>query len=129
MWKVKFNFYLGRFTITAVRNNGTIRARECKITDIFNICNIALYNEYMTLLILSSLIFLKTFVMLLEIPLACIDSIFSMAEAYVWPYLIFFSNKIQNSLWRLYKNWIFPFLYATKNLVALLPLTPKSYQA
>ena len=45
--KNKFNqdAYLGPYTIIAVRNNGTVRARKGKITDTFNICNITLYKE------------------------------------------------------------------------------------
>ena len=46
-WKTKFNrdTYLGPNTVTAVRNNGTVRARKGKITDTFNICNITFYKE------------------------------------------------------------------------------------
>ena len=45
--KTKFNqdAYLGPYTITAVRNNGTVRARKGKVTDAFNICNIILFKE------------------------------------------------------------------------------------
>ena len=46
-WKTKFNqdAYLGPYMITAVRNNGTVRACKCKVTDAFDICNITLYKE------------------------------------------------------------------------------------
>ena len=46
-WKTKFNqdAYLGPYTITAVRNNGTVRARKGKIRDTFNIRSITLYKE------------------------------------------------------------------------------------
>ena len=46
-WKTKYNqdTYLGPYTITAVRNNGTVRACKGKVTDFFNICNITLYKE------------------------------------------------------------------------------------
>ena len=45
--KSKFNqdMYLGPYIITAVRNNGTVRARKGKIRDTFNIYNITLYKE------------------------------------------------------------------------------------
>ena len=38
-WKTKFNqdTYIGPYVITAVRNNGTIRAHEGRVTDTFNI--------------------------------------------------------------------------------------------
>ena len=41
-WKTKFNqdTYLGPYTIIAVRNNGTVRARKRKVTNTFTICNI-----------------------------------------------------------------------------------------
>ena len=46
-WKTKFNqdAYLGPYTITAVRSNGTVRARKGKITDTFNIRDNAPYKE------------------------------------------------------------------------------------
>ena len=47
MWKTKFNqdTYLGYYTITVIRNNGSVRAREGNITDNFNIRNIGEYKE------------------------------------------------------------------------------------
>ena len=46
-WTTKFNqdAYLGPNTITAIRNNGTVRTCKSKVTDTFNICNIAPYKE------------------------------------------------------------------------------------
>ena len=46
-WKNEFNqdAHLGPYTITAVRNNGTMRARKGKTTDTFNIRNISPYKE------------------------------------------------------------------------------------
>ena len=46
-WKTKFNqnAYLGPYAITAVRDNGSVRARKGRITDTFNICNLTLYKE------------------------------------------------------------------------------------
>ena len=46
-WKTKFNqdAHLGPNTITAIRNNGTVRARKGIITDTLNICNITQYKE------------------------------------------------------------------------------------
>ena len=46
-WKTKFNqdAYLGPYTITAVRNNDTVRARKSKEIDTVNICNITSYKE------------------------------------------------------------------------------------
>ena len=45
--KTKFNqnAYLGPHIITAVRNNGTVRAHKGRITDTFNINNITPYKE------------------------------------------------------------------------------------
>ena len=42
LWKTKFNLdaYLGPYINTAVRNNGTVRARKEKVTDNFNIRNL-----------------------------------------------------------------------------------------
>ena len=47
-WKTKFNHnaYLGPYTITAVRDNGTVRARKGRITDTFNIRNLTPYKEW-----------------------------------------------------------------------------------
>ena len=47
VWKTKFNrdAYLGPYTITAIRNNGTERACKSKAINTFNICNITLYKE------------------------------------------------------------------------------------
>ena len=46
-WKSKFNqdAYLRPYKITAVRNNGIVRAHKGKMIDTFNICNITPYNE------------------------------------------------------------------------------------
>ena len=46
-WKTKFNqdAYIGPYTITAVRNNGTVRARKGNVTDIFNLHNITPFKE------------------------------------------------------------------------------------
>jgi len=46
-WKTKFNqdAYLGPYTITAVRNNGTVRARKGKVTDTYNLRNIKPYKR------------------------------------------------------------------------------------
>ena len=46
-WKAKFNqnAYIDPYIITAVRNNGTVRARKCRITDTFNIRNLTPYKE------------------------------------------------------------------------------------
>ena len=46
-WKTKFNqnSYLSLCVITAVRDNGTVRACKGRITDTFNICNLTLYKE------------------------------------------------------------------------------------
>ena len=51
VWETKFNqdIYLSPYTITAIRNNGTVRECKCKITDAFNICNITPYKKYMLL--------------------------------------------------------------------------------
>ena len=41
-WKTKFNqeTYIGPYTVTEVRNNGTVRARKGNVTDTFNLRNI-----------------------------------------------------------------------------------------
>ena len=46
-WKTKFNqnAYLGPYVITAVRDNGTVRAHKGRITDTFNIRNLTPYKE------------------------------------------------------------------------------------
>ena len=46
-WKTKFNqdAYIGPYTITAVRNNGTVRARKGNVTDTFNLRNITPFKE------------------------------------------------------------------------------------
>ena len=46
-WKTKFNLYtyLGPYIITAVRNNGTVRARKDGVTDTFHIQNLTPYKE------------------------------------------------------------------------------------
>ena len=46
-WNTKFNqdAYLGPYTITAVRNNGTVGACKGKVTDTFNVRNITPYKE------------------------------------------------------------------------------------
>ena len=46
-WKTKFNqdTFLRPYTITALINNGTVRARKGKIIDTCNICNIIPYKE------------------------------------------------------------------------------------
>ena len=46
-WKTKFNqdSYLGPYTITAVRDNGTVRARHGIVTDTYNLRNITPYRE------------------------------------------------------------------------------------
>ena len=46
-WTTKFNqdVYLRPYTITPVRNNGTVRVRKGKVTDTFNIYSIAPYKE------------------------------------------------------------------------------------
>ena len=45
--KSKFNqnAYLDPYVITAVRDNGTVRASKSTITDTFNIFNLTPYNE------------------------------------------------------------------------------------
>ena len=45
--KTKFNqdAYIGPYTITAVRNNGTVRARKGNVTDAFNLRNITPFKE------------------------------------------------------------------------------------
>ena len=49
VWKIKFNqdTYLGPCTITAVRNNGTVRACKGKVIDTFNSHNTTPYKESM----------------------------------------------------------------------------------
>ena len=44
---MKFNqdAYLGPYTITAVRDNGTVRARKGKVTDTYNLRNIKPYKR------------------------------------------------------------------------------------
>ena len=46
-WKTKFNqdAYIGPYTITTVRNNGTIRARKGRVTDTYNLRNIIPFKE------------------------------------------------------------------------------------
>ena len=46
-WKTKFNqdAYKGPYMITAVRNNGTVRARKGRVTDTYNLRNIIPYKE------------------------------------------------------------------------------------
>ena len=46
-WKTKFNqdAYKGPLVITAVRNNGTVRARYGRVTDTYNLRNIVPYKE------------------------------------------------------------------------------------
>ena len=46
-WKMKFNqnAYLGPYVITAVKDNGTVRARIDRVTDSFNIRNLTPYKE------------------------------------------------------------------------------------
>ena len=46
-WKTKFNqdAYNGPYMITAVRNNGTVRARKGRVTDTYNLRNIIPYKE------------------------------------------------------------------------------------
>ena len=46
-WKTKFNqdAYKGSYTITAVRDNGTVRVRKGRVTDTYNLRNIILYEE------------------------------------------------------------------------------------
>ena len=46
-WKTKFNqdAYIGPYVITAVRNNGIVRARKGRVTDTFNIRNLTPYKE------------------------------------------------------------------------------------
>ena len=46
-WKTKFNqdAYIGPYIITAVRNNGTIRARKSNVTDTFNLRNMTPFKE------------------------------------------------------------------------------------
>ena len=45
--KTKFNqdAYLGLYVITAVRSNGTVRARKGRVTDTFDIRNLTPYKE------------------------------------------------------------------------------------
>ena len=46
-WKTKFNqkAFIGHYIITAVRNNGPVRARRGRVADTFNIRNLSLYME------------------------------------------------------------------------------------
>ena len=46
-WKTKFNHDAckGPYTITAVRDYGTVRARKGRVTDTYNLRNIILYKE------------------------------------------------------------------------------------
>ena len=46
-WLTKFNqdAYLGPYKVTAVRNNGTVRARKGRLTDTFNIRNLVPFRE------------------------------------------------------------------------------------
>ena len=46
-WKTKFNqdVYKGPYTVTEVRNNGTVRARRSNVTDTHNLCNIIPFKE------------------------------------------------------------------------------------
>ena len=47
VWKTKFNqdAYIGPYVITAVRNNGTVKACKGRVTDTFNIRNLSPYKE------------------------------------------------------------------------------------
>ena len=47
VWPTKFNqdAFLGPYVITAVRNNGTVRARKGRLTDRYNICNLVPFRE------------------------------------------------------------------------------------
>ena len=46
-WTTKFNqdAYLGPYTIAAVHDNGTVRARKGRVTDMFNLLNITSFTE------------------------------------------------------------------------------------
>ena len=46
-WTTKFSqdTYIGLYVITAVRNNGTVKAREGMVTDNVNIRNLTAYKE------------------------------------------------------------------------------------
>ena len=46
-WKTKFNqdAYIGPYTVTEVRNNGTVRARRGNVTDTYNLRNITPFKE------------------------------------------------------------------------------------
>ena len=46
-WPTKFNqdAYLGPYEVTAVRNNGTVRARKGRLTDTYNIRNLVPFRE------------------------------------------------------------------------------------
>ena len=46
-WKTKFNqdAYIGSYTVTEVRYNGTVRARRGNITDTYNLRNITSFKE------------------------------------------------------------------------------------
>jgi len=47
MWPTKFNqeTYLGPYKVTAIRNNGTVRAHKGRLTDTFNIRNLVPFRE------------------------------------------------------------------------------------
>ena len=47
-WKTKFNQddYIGPYTVTEVRDNGTVRARKYNVTDIYSLRNITQYKEW-----------------------------------------------------------------------------------
>ena len=46
-WKTNFNqdAYIGPYTVTEVRNNGTVRARKGNVTDTYNLHNITPFKE------------------------------------------------------------------------------------
>ena len=46
-WKMRLNQngYIGPYTVTEVRNNGTVRAHRVNITDTYNLCNITPFKE------------------------------------------------------------------------------------
>jgi len=46
-WKTKFNqdSFKGPYVITAVRNNGTVRATCSRVTNTYNLCNIRPYRK------------------------------------------------------------------------------------
>ena len=90
--------------------------KNLKINHLFN----QLYwSDKWLPLLLSTLISLKICVMLSEVPLAYIDSIFLIAKARVLPNQIILSTKVENSLKKLYK-------YSVK-FVSFFPLSPNSY--